>query len=234
MVYAISSGWIMAWYAIVSRIPSEHRLWDYMHSDVPFLTDMNEISNFADGDCDDDSDSDGLPAEVAESLVPPEERSAVVMAEATSGEQEKQKETAEPGLFHAIKDVTSSNEDYATLDEEENTLASTIDTLIEKFPEPPFTVNNPPYLINNAGKKRPLQYRSVAPDAIHHGGVYEYNTHNLYGHMECQATYKSLIDIYGSRKKPFILTRSSFVGSGKYTAKWLGDNGRQPYPCSKI
>ncbi|KAI9279952.1 glycosyl hydrolases family 31-domain-containing protein [Umbelopsis sp. AD052] len=162
--------------------------------------DMNEISNFADGDCD-------------------------ITAEPTSVEQEQQNKPAEPELLHAIKEeVSSSTEVDATLADDENTFRSTIDSVIEKSPEPPFTVNNPPYLINNAGKKRPLHHRSVAPDAIHHGGIYEYNTHNLYGHMECQATYKSLINIYGSRQKPFILTRSSFVGSGKYTAKWLGDN----------
>lgn len=190
---------------------------------------MNEISNFADGDCDDDSDSDGLPAEIAESLVPPEERSLAIMAEASSSQQERQEETAQPELLHPIISVSSNDGDYVTLDEEEDTLKSTVGNPIEKFPEPPFTVTNPPYLINNAGKKRPLAYRSVAPDAIHHGGIYQYNTHNLYGHMECQATYKSLIDIYGSRKKPFMLTRSSFIGSGRYTAKWLGDNGKQSH-----
>jgi alpha-glucosidase (family GH31 glycosyl hydrolase) len=84
-------------------------------------------------------------------------------------------------------------------------------------------------LINNAGTFEPLHARAAPPDAIHYGGHLEYDTHNLYGHMECQATYTALVEIYGSRRKPFILTRSSFIGTGKYAAKWLGDNGEFSY-----
>ena len=50
-----------------------------------------------------------------------------------------------------------------------------------------------------------------------------YDTKSFYSLMECRVTYESLL----KQKKgvrPFILTRSSFPGTGRYAAKWTGDN----------
>jgi len=47
---------------------------------------------------------------------------------------------------------------------------------------------NPPYRINNQGNRIGLNIRTVDPDAVHYGGVLEYNCHNLYGefnHNSC-------------------------------------------------
>lgn len=44
-----------------------------------------------------------------------------------------------------------------------------------------FDPNNPPYSINNANTKAPLDSRTIAVDATHYGGVLEYNAHNLFG-----------------------------------------------------
>jgi alpha-glucosidase (family GH31 glycosyl hydrolase) len=52
-----------------------------------------------------------------------------------------------------------------------------------------------------------------------------YDTHNLYGFLESIATRKALLS-YPSKQnqRPFVLTRSNFVGTGKYVAHWTGDN----------
>ncbi|KAF9961897.1 hypothetical protein BGZ72_001004 [Mortierella alpina] len=83
--------------------------------------------------------------------------------------------------------------------------------------------NQPPYNINNNNEYAELEYRTVSVDSLHHGGITEYDAHNLYGHMEGIATYQALRTIQPT-KKPFILSRSTFVGSGQYVAKWTGDN----------
>ncbi|RIA97248.1 glycosyl hydrolases family 31 protein [Glomus cerebriforme] len=88
------------------------------------------------------------------------------------------------------------------------------------------SVNNPPYAINNAGIEAPLFTRTSPMDAFHHTGITEYNAHNLFGHMEASMTHRALRTIR-PEKRPFILSRSTFPSSGRYTAHWLGDNYSQ-------
>ncbi|KAF9280337.1 hypothetical protein BGZ88_012255 [Linnemannia elongata] len=79
------------------------------------------------------------------------------------------------------------------------------------------------YAINNAGKQAPLDEKTLAENAVHKNGLRLTDTHNLYGHMEAMATHHSLLQL-NPNQRPFILTRSSFSGTGSYAAKWTGDN----------
>ncbi|KAK8075651.1 alpha-glucosidase [Apiospora hydei] len=82
-------------------------------------------------------------------------------------------------------------------------------------------VNWPPYAINNnAGD---LAVHAVSPNATHHGGTLEYDFHSLYGHQILNATYHALLEVFPS-KRPFIIGRSQFAGSGKFAGHWGGDN----------
>lgn len=49
-----------------------------------------------------------------------------------------------------------------------------------------------------------------------------YETKAFVGQMEERATFNALLSLKGTR--PFLLSRASFVGSGRYTAHWTGDN----------
>ncbi len=82
-------------------------------------------------------------------------------------------------------------------------------------------VNYPPYVINNIQGE--LASKAVAPNATHADGTEEYDIHNLYGHQILNATYNALLRVFPG-KRPFIIGRSTFSGSGMYAGHWGGDN----------
>jgi len=82
-------------------------------------------------------------------------------------------------------------------------------------------VNHPPYVINNV--QGDLAVHAVSPNATHHDGVEEYDVHNLFGHQILNATYHALLSIFPT-KRPFIIGRSTFAGSGTLAGHWGGDN----------
>ncbi|KAF6276142.1 putative maltase-glucoamylase 2 (putative) [Rhinolophus ferrumequinum] len=52
---------------------------------------------------------------------------------------------------------------------------------------------------------------------------FHYDVHSLYGYFMARATDSALKQIFHN-KRNFILSRSTFAGSGKFAAHWLGDN----------
>lgn len=82
------------------------------------------------------------------------------------------------------------------------------------------TYDRPPYTPKVLGNQ--LSAKTVCPSARQHISNH-YNLHNMYGHFEAKATYAALLNIRPG-KRPFVLTRSSFAGTGKYAAHWSGDN----------
>lgn len=105
--------------------------------------------------------------------------------------------------------------------------------------EPGVDLNNPPYAIHNglftiksclptvdraiAPGEGNLSAKTVSTNATHANGLVELDVHNLWGVMEEKATHLGLLDIHPG-KRPFIISRSTFPSSGKWTGHWLGDN----------
>jgi alpha-glucosidase len=87
-------------------------------------------------------------------------------------------------------------------------------------------VNHPPYVINNV--QGDLAVHAVSPNATHHTGIQEYDVHNLFGHQILQNTYQGLLAV-NHTKRPFIIGRSTFPGSGTVAGHWGGDNASKWY-----
>lgn len=85
------------------------------------------------------------------------------------------------------------------------------------------TINTFPYLpggsnLNNKTIDLGGQHYNFSNDP----NMIEYNVHSLHGFMQSISTNKYFLKTKATR--PFIITRSTFVGHGAYASHWLGDN----------
>eukprot|EP00877_Chromochloris_zofingiensis_P010438 jgi/Chrzof1/5648/Cz16g10050.t1 len=88
----------------------------------------------------------------------------------------------------------------------------------DNYSQPPYTIHN----FFDGQYNASLDSKTVAANAVHYNGVPEYNAHNIYGLSMAKVTYDTLISVTG--KRPFVLSRATFPGSGQYAGHWTGDN----------
>jgi alpha-glucosidase (family GH31 glycosyl hydrolase) len=83
-------------------------------------------------------------------------------------------------------------------------------------------INNPPYKPQSIAGS--LYEKTVCPDFIQDAGKL-YDVHNMYGYFQSEPTQRGVYQATGRRG--MVLSRSTFLGSGKYAGHWLGDNFAQ-------
>ncbi|KIX07926.1 uncharacterized protein Z518_02580 [Rhinocladiella mackenziei CBS 650.93] len=123
--------------------------------------------------------------------------------------------------------ASSASESQASATATSSASSSTSTSYFRSTPTPgQRNINHPPYVLNHV--QGDLAVHAVSPNATHHNGIQEYDVHNLYGHQILQSTYAALLAVIPG-KRPFIIGRSTFPGSGAVAGHWGGDNASKFY-----
>ncbi|XP_010224907.1 PREDICTED: lysosomal alpha-glucosidase [Tinamus guttatus] len=83
---------------------------------------------------------------------------------------------------------------------------------------PSNNLENPPYVPGVFGGR--LQAGTICASSQQYLSSH-YNLHSLYGLTEAIASHDALVRIRGTR--PFVISRSTFAGHGRYAGHWTGD-----------
>lgn len=78
--------------------------------------------------------------------------------------------------------------------------------------------DNEPMVVDGGEEK------SFSKDLLHYNGWKHRDVHNAYGFYQALSTYKGLLQRSQSKERPFVLTRSHFAGTQRYSAVWTGGN----------
>lgn len=175
-------------------------MFDILYDKVKFSgiwLDMNELSNFVDGE------------------VGPGECGKVSENESLL-KNEKNKKTLEILQDYEIKNLTIDKiyEEALKTMQLENSVRDA-DYKCGYEPLDYFYVYNP-------GNTK-LDHKTLCLNGKHDDGEIEYNLHNFNGFFESLNTFNYLKERL-NHSQPFILSRSTVPGSGKYTMHWTGDN----------
>jgi alpha-glucosidase (family GH31 glycosyl hydrolase) len=68
-----------------------------------------------------------------------------------------------------------------------------------------------------------LSARTIAIGATHYDGHTELDMHNLFGHLMSRATNLAVRELHPG-KRPFLISRSTFASSGRWTGHWVCGN----------
>lgn len=80
---------------------------------------------------------------------------------------------------------------------------------------------NEPSVFSTNSKTLPLETLHKKAD----GSVYEHRDfHNAYGALQQRSSFRGMLERDNHTLRPFVLTRSFFMGSQKFSAFWTGDN----------
>jgi alpha-glucosidase len=186
------------------------------HENVEFdgiWMDMNEASSFCVGSC--GSDSIHLnPAHPPFKL--PGDPGYLILDYPEAFNVTNATEAASASSAAASQDAANSAAQQAA--------PTTTTPYLRTSPTPGIrNVNWPPYVLNHVQTGHDLAVHAISPNASHADGTLEYDVHSLYGHQTINATYQALLAI-SPKKRPFIIGRSTFAGSGKWAGHWGGDN----------
>ena len=113
-------------------------------------------------------------------------------------------------------DITNHTEATSPASEKNASETGSIPSFLRTKPTPGIrNVNYPPYVINHVQTGHDLAVSAISPNVTHVDGILEYDVHNLWGYLETKATDHALLNVLPG-KRPFIITRSTFAGSGQW------------------